>query len=370
MFTALTEQEWENLFTLLPNGWENQAKDSGAFQRGRVIRSPEMLLRLLLVHVSGSSLRQTVAHARASGMPRVSDVALLKRLRKPSDWLGFLAMKALRYTTPVGRGEQPTWQRSPAEQRIRFLFLDDFELRETGTKGTTWKLQFAFEHEQLKCTQLSVEDTKRGQPWLSLVGHKDDVFLAESNYASPLRIAALVAGGSHVVVRLSDPLFPLVFATNSGTILENLRELQGYEPLAWQVRIPTAAGDIYGKLCAVRKHPQATKSEQARRYRLAERSGKIVSKQELEAAGYLYVFTSLCSTSASEVLAWYRWRWEMQPLFKQLKTQLASGYVPKYEPESARAWIHAKLLIVALDHLRKSQPSHSGDNEFPLFLRR
>ena len=74
------DEEWGVLADLLPEGWRELARETGAMRRARgSVRSPEALLQLLLLHVAtGLSLTQAVARARIQGIASVTDVALLK----------------------------------------------------------------------------------------------------------------------------------------------------------------------------------------------------------------------------------------------------------------------------------------------------
>jgi IS4 transposase len=51
---------------------------------------------------------------------------------------------------------------------------------------------------------------------------------------------------------------------------------------------------------------------------------------------------------ASEVLEWYRVRWQIELAFKRLKTLAAFGARPKHDAQSARAWLYGKLLVALL----------------------
>ena len=44
-----TEEDWSVLLSLFPEGWEQQAKETGAMERQRGIKIPETLLRLFLL---------------------------------------------------------------------------------------------------------------------------------------------------------------------------------------------------------------------------------------------------------------------------------------------------------------------------------
>jgi hypothetical protein len=85
------DESWKVILDLLPQGWDQQAYLCGAMERQRDIRSPGDLLRILLLHVGkGYSLRETVVRAKLTGLADISDVALLKRLRRAGRWLHWL----------------------------------------------------------------------------------------------------------------------------------------------------------------------------------------------------------------------------------------------------------------------------------------
>ena len=70
--------------------------------------------------------------------------------------------------------------------------------------------------------------------------------------------------------------------------------------------------------------------------------------ETLEFAKYVLVFTTRSSGSAAEVLESYRMRWQIELVFKRLKSVAHLGHVPKHDECSSRAWIHGKLLVVLL----------------------
>ena len=87
------DEDWEALSSLLPSDWREQAAEHGALKGLRKGKSPDALLRTLLMHLAcGHSLRETAARARQAGIADVSDVALLKRLRKSKEWLRALSV--------------------------------------------------------------------------------------------------------------------------------------------------------------------------------------------------------------------------------------------------------------------------------------
>ena len=90
--SAIGGEDWEVLRQFLPEGWEQEARRSGALKRARGVDGAETLLRLLLMHVAaGCSLAEPAARAQRAGLANLSAVALFKRLQASEEWLRWLA---------------------------------------------------------------------------------------------------------------------------------------------------------------------------------------------------------------------------------------------------------------------------------------
>ncbi len=82
------DEDWEVLLSFLPQDWRELAQDTGALKGLRKDKTVDNLLRTLLLHLGcGHSLRETVVRARQAHLADLSDVALLKRLKKSKGWL-------------------------------------------------------------------------------------------------------------------------------------------------------------------------------------------------------------------------------------------------------------------------------------------
>src|SRR5258708_39023028 len=99
----IAEENWKVLASLFPTGWQQMAWQSGAIERLRGFPSPDVLLRMLLLHVArGYSLRETVVRAKLANWTDISDVALLKRLRNSEEWLRLLCIDCFRKMSRTG----------------------------------------------------------------------------------------------------------------------------------------------------------------------------------------------------------------------------------------------------------------------------
>ena len=48
------------------------------------------------------------------------------------------------------------------------------------------------------------------------------------------------------------------------------------------------------------------------------------------------------------VLQWYRFRWQIELVFKRFKQIAQLGHFPKHDPQSAKAWLYGKLFVALL----------------------
>ena len=78
----------------------------------------------------------------------------------------------------------------------------------------------------------------------------------------------------------------------------------------------------------------------------SKKKGHVVDPRTLESAGFFYVLTNVSrdQLSAERVLELYRFRWQIEMAFKDLKTVLDLDNLPAKDPALARSWIFAKLL--------------------------
>lgn len=339
------ESEWEILTSLLPHDWRDLARSTGALQRSRQIRDPDTLLRLILLHVAtGLSLRQTSARAKRSGLADLSDVAILKRLRTSGPWLRALAERMF-----VESPFRYPLNELPAGSRIRIV--DATNVTEPGSTGTDWRIHYVLQLPSLECDFFEVTDPKGSETYKRLPVEAGDIILGDRGYCHRAGVASVVDAGGDVVVRLNSTSFPLQTPEGEDIdLLSVLSTLVDQIPGEWPVKF-TAAGKLYtGRLCAIRKNEEAAELARKKILRYASKRGRKTLPKTLDLAAYIFVLTTLPAKriSTPDVLELYRARWQVELAFKQIKTLFGAGHVPKYDPESARAWIHAKLLAVLL----------------------
>ena len=82
----------------------------------------------------------------------------------------------------------------------------------------------------------------------------------------------------------------------------------------------------------------------------ASRKMRTLLPQTLEYAEYVSVFTTVTRRHlrAADVLELYRARWQIELVFKRLKSIIGVGHLPKRNEESCIAWLYGKMLVAML----------------------
>jgi IS4 transposase len=158
----------------------------------------------------------------------------------------------------------------------------------------------------------------------------------------------VLAQGGDVIVRHQGANFPLLDRLDKDfDLLAALRGLRAHQPGTWPVRFESGGRGWEVWLHAVRKSAAAARHTKEA---LRQERGAGLQPQTLELAEYVVVLTSLnpAAVAALQVLALYRGRWQIELVFKRLKSLLGVGELAKYDPDSARAWLQAKLLTALL----------------------
>lgn len=339
-FTGLGE-DWEVIETVLPEGWQEAAKRTGALMRTRGFDSAATLLRVLLIHlVDGCSLRETAVRAQAGGLAKVSDVALLGRLRGSGEWFRWMV-------------EQMSQRLSSASQEVlpgkRVRLVDASVVCEPGATGSTWRLHYMIDLSTLACEQVQVTLPEEGETLTRFTVRAGDVLMADRGLAHRRGIRHVVAHEGEVIVRMNLISVPLEDVKGRAmALLPRLRKLAIGQARAWPAVIRDEHGSIAVRVCALKKSAEQTRKSQEKVRQIASRKGRELQPDTLEAAGYVVVLTTLLEVPPARILELYRHRWQIELAFKRLKSLLHLGHLKKTDPVGAKAWLQGKLFVATL----------------------
>src|SRR6266436_6228935 len=187
-------------------------------------------------------------------------------------------------------------------------------------------------------------------PWLG------DIVLADRYYARPRDLRPVIEAGADFIVRTGWNSLRLLQANGEPFDLFAALAAQAEQESEVQVRIHegmTGAPPpepLILRLVIRRKEPEQAQAEQKRLLKEAKKRGKQPDPRSLEAAKYILLLTSLPAAAfpPADILALYRFRWQIELAFKRFKSLAGLDTLPAKKPELARAWIYARLIVAII----------------------
>jgi hypothetical protein len=335
------KDRFKQLLSLLPNGWEAKAKELGALQRAREIKTPEELLRLNLLYLTeGKSMSGTSAITKLSGTASMSKVAVFKRIQNSGDWLQWMCTHIYREAGLLVA--KPPWLTGR-----NVLLVDGSEDARGGRERLYFILHYCLDLFTLSAREFAVTSEKTGEKLSNFTKlGKDDIVIGDRAYGTLAGIAHLKKHEADYVLRLRGRAFNLY--DEHGGKIDLMQVFSGLKP--WKCGEITGWCSINGekepiRICALRKDAL---NEWKGMQRL-QSSGMHVSALREEYNKYIIVITSLGKdVTAEQVLELYRMRWQIEIAFKRLKSLFRYNEMPARKPENIKTWFYGKLLLAAL----------------------
>ena len=338
---------WPEVSAHLPAGFDLQAtaRSRGAFTRAREIKDVETLLRLALAYGGlGMSLRETCAWAEAGGIASLSDPSLLERLCKAGPWLGDILTALI---TEQAKMPGRRW----AGYRLRAL--DGTSICEPGADRTTWRLHVGYDLASGQVDQLELTDIHGAENLQRLTYRPGDIALADRCYARPRDLRPVIEAEADFIVRTGWNSLRLLRPNGEPFDLFAALAAQVEQEGEVQVRVhegTAATQPLILRLVIRRKDAQQAEAERKRLLKDAKKRGKQPDARSLEAASYVLLLTSLPVDAfpPADILALYRFRWQIELAFKRFKSLAGLDQLPAKKPALARAWIYARLIVAII----------------------
>jgi len=321
---------WPYLLAYLPPNYAELAVEHQALQRCRNVPDAGALLRMILAYaVTDLSLKDVAAWATAGHIADVSGPALFYRVRDAEAWLAALLAAVLaREVMPL------------PGLALQARVVDATVLTGPGATGTEWRVHLLMNPVTGRFCAAEVTDATGGEGLTRHPLTAGEVVVGDRGYAHARGIASAVDRDAQVVARLNP--YAIRLCHPDRTVLSVATEA-GQVPrtggVEWDILIPvppdtpgtrshkpwrlaTAAQWIPARLCAVRTRTQEI----------------------------IWVITTLPRTIASttQCLELYRVRWQVELVFKRLKSLLDFDALPSRQGPTARSWVLARLLAAAI----------------------
>lgn len=344
----MINEDWDVVKSFFPKNWRWLAGRTKVLKGLRKDKDPEQILRSLLIHLGcGYSLRETSVRIRQEKIADLSDVALLKRLKKSKDWLHGLCVSLLR-------------ESAKPEKRIRgreFRLFDSTTIKEQGKTGSLWRIHYSMKIPSLRCDFFRLTPAKgkgNGDSLLQYPMNSGDYIIADRGYCHSKSLHYASSKGAYVCIRVNQ--HNLKLSDPSGHDFSLLTELENILGRVgnigeWDVLHPGENDKcVTGRICAIRKSAEATRKAQKKLREAAAKEGRKLQPETLLFARYIILFTTFPKSefSAEMVLDGYRFRWQIELIFKRFKQLAQLGHLPKRDEVSVEAWLYGKLFVAIL----------------------
>jgi hypothetical protein len=333
----------------LPAGYEVASKETGAMKRmGKVIREASDLMWLMLTHLSqGQSLANMSVLSEASGLGRLSDVAIMKRLIHCGGWFKWILSRL----TPGGVAD---YLKPKGLANYRVLAADGSDVNSGVSQfSKSWHLHFVLDVFTLTSHEIKITDDKAGETLTNFTMVPGDLFLADRAYASKKGMAHCMGHEADFILRLRFDAFAMFLDDGTRADLAKwLAAAKANEAVDLPVFVDLSD---YGlglreiRVCALKKSEEAIEKTLRRMTRRDSKRQKETSAGAKRFNEYIVLITSLPGEiSADEVLSAYRYRWQVELYFKRLKSLLGTGEIPKKRTECMEAWLNGKMVLAVL----------------------
>ena len=341
------EERFEQVLGLLPKGWESKAKELGALSRARKIKTPEELLKLILIYLTeGKSFAGTSAIMQLMGASQLTKKAVHKRMVNSAEWLQWLCENIYRQSGIIA--PKPSWL-----GKKNVLIVDGTEECTCGIRKQCYMLHYCLDLFTLDTREFMLTDIRTGEKLRNFkqIG-KNDIVMGDRMYGTIQGITYLRKQKAGFILRIRSSWFNIYNRKGQKIdILKRFCRLKEGKCADIDAQIKAADEYIPVRICAVRKDSESERKglKRLKYVNQRKRNSKPVTELQSENNKYIIVATSLGDeVSAEQIMELYRARWQIELAFKRLKSLFRYNDLPAKQSKSTMAWFYGKLLLAAL----------------------
>lgn len=342
----LNEQWSQEILPRLPAALEEQARALGAFVRIRQLRNAADLLRGLLVYaLCGLSFQGVGIWAVLTGLGCLSEKAWRKRLQRAASWISWLV------GVLIGTAQRPAWL--PEGLKGTGIVLVDFSsLKVIGGTGDDVRLHLGYDLLAGRMDHIVVSDHHQAESIPAEVVHQNWIYVSDSGYRQGY-VARVLKQGGQVVVRRHGP--DLHLEEEDGTVIDVRAQAKGLDYGASQslfgwIKLPAKGQRAQVRVVLFHLPKEQAKKARESKAAKAKAKGKQLQEETLWWAEWVVIVTTLCEQEWPNVLVLqlYRARWQIELLFKRMKTFLQMHVLRLKQLERASLVVHLLLIGWAL----------------------
>jgi hypothetical protein len=332
---ALHEDQWEYVRTLLPPDLEESAKQAKALVRCRNVPDAAALIRMALAYaLSDLSLKDVAAWASSLAVAEITGPGLFYRLREAEGWLERVLGQILAEDVAQSVGGWPV--------RV----VDATVINGPGPKPVQWRAHVLISPSSGSFRAVELTDDSGGEKLSRYQVQQGELILGDRAYGTARGVYAVRQKEGHVVVRFNPATLRTCDAERQRLFLQEKEvELPKTGVVEFQIVIPVP--------------PNPTKSHKT--WPLSKAVAWVPARalaSRTRAGEVIWILTTLTPAELPAIgaLALYRLRWQIELLFKRLKSLLHLDTLPSRQGPTAKSWMLARFIAAALAQ-RLVQPS-------------
>jgi hypothetical protein len=331
------EEQWLQVLKNLPSDLDQSAREGGALVRKRRVPNAAALIRVALAYaLTNLSIKDVAAWATAQGVIKITGPSLFYRFRGMADWLATVLARILSDQCSL-----------PKPSGFCVRVIDATVITGPGSKGTDWRAHVLIDPVSGRFESVELTDNKGGESFSRIADRPGELDLGDRGYCTARGIASRVRAGADVLVRV-NPCSIKVCDLNKKRL--NLGANEARVPRtgrrSWKVLIPVPP-DMESKKGKAWKLHEATDWIRAR---------LVATRTKPNTVLWLLTTVDKARLSDKAMVTLYRLRWQIELLFKRLKTLVGLGDLPTRDGPTAKTWILARLLAAAIAQ-RMVEPS-------------
>jgi Transposase DDE domain len=328
----LHEAEWEYVRTLLPADLEESARQTNALLRCRNVPDAAALMRMALAYaVSDLSLKDVAAWASTLDVAEISGPGLFYRLREAEAWLERVLAQILAQEVPQSIGGWPV-------RVVDATVINGPGQPAAGQSSVQWRAHVLINPATGTFGSVELTDDSGGEKLARHPVVKGEVILGDRAYATARGLHAVRQAEANVVVRLNPATLRTCDAEHRRIFLQQKEgevPAMGAIELNIAVPIPPPANRSHKTWDSAK----AIAWVEARAIAARTRTGEVI-----------WILTTLPAKQLAPIgaMALYRLRWQIELLFKRLKSLLHLDTLPSRQGPTAKSWMLARLIAAAL----------------------
>jgi len=334
-------QNLDEVFSLFSEGWQEKAAELKALTRARNIKTAEDLLMLnLLYQTNGKSLGGTSSLLKSGGEINLDKNAVYFRIQKSTDWNIWLNQNICRNIGIIT--EKPEFLDGK-----RVVAIDATDEKMNAKGSLLARLHYGVDIYTLEPVESLMTTGKTGETLTNFSSFKkDDIVLADRAYGSIKSIEHTKASGADFIIRLKYNAFTM-FSENGNQIdlkdaIINMSEGSSKE-INVNYKVDGKLTPI--RICVYRKTGEQTVNSERNMKKSNKKKGRTEpSTTQLFYGNYVIAATSLFF-DCEKILELYRQRWQIEILFKRLKSLFDYDDMPAKTEITMKAFISGKLLL-------------------------